>query len=114
MKTRVPAGRLGGMTIGQVQVPAEVIAEFCRRWRVAELSVFGSALRDDFRPDGDVDVLVHFASGGEMTLEALVAMRAELSGIFGGREIDLVERRLVTNPFRRHEILTHREVLYAA
>ncbi len=102
------------MKVGQVEVPTEAIAAFCRRWHVAELSLFGSALRDDFRPDSDVDVLVHFGPAGSMTLEAAVGMRDELSALFDGRPIDLVERRLVTNPYRRFEILTNREIVYAA
>ena len=102
------------MKVGNLDVSAAAVAAFCRRWRVAELSLFGSALRDDFGPDSDVDVLVHFGPNGVMTLEAATEMRAELSALFGGRAIDLVERRLVTNPYRRHEIITHREVVYAA
>ena len=102
------------MKVGQVEVPNEAIAAFCRRWKISELSLFGSALRDDFRPDSDVDVLIHFGPGGVMTLEAMTGMRDELSAMFGGRDIDLVERQLVTNPYRRYEILTHREIVYAA
>ena len=102
------------MKVGPFDVSADSIASFCRRWHVAELSLFGSALRDDFRPDSDVDVLVHFGPGGGMTFEGFLDMRDELSSLFGGRPIDLVERRLVRNPFRRYEILTTRRVLYAA
>ena len=102
------------MKVGQLEVSPDAIEAFCRRWNVAELSLFGSALRDDFRPDSDVDVLVHFGPGGEMTFEGFLDMRDELSALFGGREVDLVERRLVRKPFRRHEILTTRRVLYAA
>ena len=101
------------MKVGQIEIPTDAIAAFCRRWNVAELSLFGSALRDDFRPDSDVDVLVHFGPGGG-TFEAMLDMRDELSDMFGGRDVDLVERRLVRNPFMRHEIITTRRVLYAA
>ena len=45
----------------KIDIPAETLAAFCRRWRVAELALFGSVLRDDFQPDSDVDVLVTFA-----------------------------------------------------
>lgn len=93
---------------------AEGVRAFCQKWGVRELSLFGSVLRDDFRPDSDVDVLVAFEPGVSMTFEGFLAMREELSPLFGGREVDLVERRLVTNPFRRHEILTTRRVIYAA
>jgi uncharacterized protein len=94
--------------------PAEQIAAFCRRHGVQELSLFGSILRDDFRPDSDVDVLIALQPGQRMTLEKYLDMRDELSAMFAGREIDLVQKPLLKNPFRRHEILTTREVLYAA
>ena len=89
------------------------IAAFCRKWDVAELAVFGSILREDFGPESDVDVLIAFRRGARMTFEGYLDMRDELSAMFG-REVDLVEKRLITNPFRRHEILTTRKVLYAA
>ena len=85
-----------------------------RKHRVAELSLFGSTLRDDFGPDSDVDVLIALDAGETMTLERYLDMRDEFSAMFGGREIDLVQKRLLKNPFRRHEILTTRQVLYAA
>ncbi|MFN0011417.1 MAG: nucleotidyltransferase family protein [Phycisphaerales bacterium] len=95
-------------------IPNEAIEAFCRKHRVQEFSLFGSVLRDDFRPDSDVDVLVAFAPACTPSLEAWIAMREELATLFGNREIDLVERRRVTNPFRRHEIISTRRVLYAA
>lgn len=101
------------MLIANLHVPMDRIEEFCRKWGIAELAVFGSILRDDFRPDSDVDVLVSFQPGAAMTFEGYVEMRDELKSIFG-REVDLVEKRLVTNPFRRHTILTTKKVLYAA
>ena len=96
-----------------IDLPIDQIAAFCQKWSIAELALFGSVLRDDFGPDSDVDVLVTFRPGASMTFEGFLDMREELSNIFG-RQIDLVEKRLVTNPFRRHEILTTKKVLYAA
>ena len=90
------------------------IKAFCQKHGVVEFSLFGSILRDDFQPGSDVDVLVAFPPDHDMTVEKYLAMREELSAIFGGRDIDLVQRRLVRNPFRRHDILTRRRVLYAA
>jgi uncharacterized protein len=101
------------MRLASLDIPMDQVVAFCRKWAVAELSVFGSILRDDFGPESDVDVLVSFAPGAGMTFEGYLDMRDELSSIFG-REIDLVEKRLITNPFRRHEILTTKRVLYAA
>ncbi len=102
------------MKLGPVEVSMQEIRAFCEKWKLDELSLFGSALRDDFSPVSDIDVLIHFAPGNQMSLESFIEMRDQLSTLFGGRNIDLVERQLVKNPFRRHEILTTRKVLYAA
>ena len=98
----------------KIDVPMEQLRAFCGKWNVRELSLFGSVLRDDFGSNSDVDVLVSFRPGLPLTLEVYLDMKSELSGIFAGRPIDLVEKRLIRNPFRRHEILTHREIVYAA
>lgn len=100
--------------ISGLSIPFDRISDFCRKWGVVEFSIFGSILRDDFRADSDVDVLVAYDRGRKPNLEEWIAMRDELQAMFGGHEIDLVERRAVVNPFRRYEILTTRRVLYAA
>ena len=97
----------------RIRLPMDRIAAFCRAWRVREFSLFGSVLRDDFGPASDVDVLVSFAPDAAWDLWDLVTMHDELAGIFG-REVDLVEKEALRNPFRRHAILTTREVIYAA
>lgn len=102
------------MNVGHFDVPEAQIRVFCQKWKIAEFALFGSVLRDDFSPSSDIDVLVSFAPGGAMTFEGFLEMRQELSDLFGGRPVDLVEKRLVRNPFRRHEILTTRRVVYAA
>lgn len=89
------------------------IADFCRRWKVTELALFGSVLREDFRPDSDVDVLVTFEPGAPWTLWDLSRMRIELEAIFG-REVDLVEKKALRNPLRRRAILANQRVVYAA
>ena len=91
----------------------EKLLDFCQRHRLRELSIFGSVLRDDFRPDSDIDVLIELQPGEMMTIERFLSMRDELEALFG-RPIDLVEKPLVRNPYRRSEILRTREVLYAA
>lgn len=98
--------------VAQITIPDDRIAEFCRKWRIREFSLFGSVLREDFRPDSDVDVLVVFEDGVKHALEHWIEMEQELCAMFG-RTIDLVERRNIVNPFRRHEILTTKQVLYA-
>lgn len=97
-----------------IPIPFDRIRSFCTKWGIVEFSLFGSVLRDDFRPDSDVDVLVAFEKSRSLDWEDWLAMEDELREIFGGRTVDLVERRCVTNPFRRYEILTTRHVLYAA
>ena len=89
------------------------IAAFCRKWRVKELSVFGSALRKDFGSDSDVDVLVELQPGHGLVMYDWLNMIEELRVIFG-REVDLVAKGGLKNPFRRHHVLNNREVMYAS
>ena len=89
------------------------IAELCRRYGVAELALFGSVLRDDFRADSDVDVLVSFAPDAHPSLLELAELREDLTDLFG-REVDLVERAGLRNPFRRRAILSTAEAVYAS
>ena len=89
------------------------LVAFCRRWKIQELALFGSVLREDFRPDSDIDVLVTFAPEAPWSLFDLVTMKEELEGFFG-RPVDLVEKAALRNPFRRRAILKHQKVLYAA
>ena len=89
------------------------IADFCRRWSITEFALFGSILRDDFRPDSDIDVLVTFAPDAPWTLWDLSRMRDELRSIFG-REVDLVEKKALRNPYRRQAILANHQVVYAS
>ncbi len=99
----------------RVQYSNDGIAAFCKRYGVTELSLFGSVLREDFTSDSDVDVMIAFDPGAEgITFENLPDMLDELKSIFGGRRVDLVERRLITNPFKRYHILTNRQVIHAA
>lgn len=97
----------------QIQVPQDEIDEFCRRWRIRELALFGSVLRENFDGDSDVDVLVSFCDGVQWSLYEWVDMIEELKGVFG-RNVDLLSRHALRNPFRRHEILSTQEVLYVA
>ncbi len=91
----------------------EQIKEFCQRWKIAEFSLFGSVLRDDFKPESDVDVLISFEPDVPWSLFDWVDMIDELKFIFG-RNVDLVETSGLRNPFRRQEILARRQVIYAA
>lgn len=93
-------------------LPDEVLTDFCRRWRITEMSIFGSALRADFGPESDLDVLVSFDGNARWSLFDLIKMKDELAEI-SGREVDLVEKGSLGNPFRRFEILNNRKVIYA-
>ena len=97
----------------KIDIPKAKIEDFCRRWKIKEFALFGSVLREDFRPDSDIDVLVSFETDGGITFDNRVEMLDELAEIFG-REVDLVEKDAIRNPFRRHDILTTKEVVYAA
>lgn len=97
----------------KIDIPMDKIVEFCHKWKISEFSLFGSVLRDDFRPDSDVDVLVTFVENAGWSLDDRLNMADELKEIFG-REVDLVNKKGLTNPFRRHSILTTKKVLYAA
>jgi predicted nucleotidyltransferase len=97
----------------KIALEAERLNAICTKWMVSELALFGSVLRDDFGPGSDVDVLVTFRNDAPWDLFDLVSFRDELSELFG-REVDLVEKRAITNPIRRRNILSASEVLYAA
>ena len=97
-------------------IPKAKLAEFCRRWNISELALFGSALREDFRPDSDVDVLVSFAPQAHITLFDMAQMQNELTDIFQ-REVDLVSKRGLENSrnyLRRKQILDSAQVIDVA
>ena len=100
----------------RIKIDKVRIADFCRRWKIVELALFGSVLRDDFRRDSDVDVLARFAPDAQWTLFDHVEMQDELKEILG-RGVDLVSRRGIersANYVRRKAILESAETVYAA
>ncbi len=100
----------------KLYIPEEKLIVFCNKWLITELSLFGSALGEDFTADSDVDVLVSFKSGAGWSLLDHVEMQDELSIILG-RDVDLVSRRGIErsrNHIRRDEILRSARVIYAA
>ena len=99
-----------------IQLPEEKLVEFCHRWKVSELALFGSVLREDFRPDSDVDVLITFAPEAKRGLMTLAKMKYELEDLLG-REVDLVSKYAIEtshNWIRRNEILGTAQVIYVA
>ena len=97
----------------KIDIQPEKIRDFCKKWKIMEFALFGSVLRDDFRSNSDVDVLVSFEETAGWDLFDIVDMKEELKSIFG-REVDLVEQGAIRNPFRRQSILSSKEILYAA
>jgi predicted nucleotidyltransferase len=97
----------------QIQIDREKICAFCTKWKIKEFALFGSVLREDFGADSDVDVLISFSDDADWSLYDWIDMIEELKNIFG-REVDLVEKGTIRNPFRRHAILNNKEIIYAA
>jgi len=98
-----------------IELPMQQIAEFCQRWQIIEFALFGSVLRNDFRPDSDVDVMVQFHPDAHPRFRTLDQMEAELKTMFH-REVDLITREGIEasrNYLRRREILSSMQVIYA-
>ncbi len=95
----------------RISIDRQRLAEFCRRHHIRRLSLYGSVLRDDFRPDSDVDVLVEFEPGHVVGLR-IIDIEDELSELLGGRRVDLVSAKSL-NPRLRDRVLTSAEVQYA-
>ena len=90
-------------------IPKDKIADFCQRYHIRKLSVFGSAVREDFTSESDVDVLVEFQKGFEPGF-AFFDMQDELSQIFG-RKVDLHTPKFLSRYFR-DEVIREAEVQY--
>ena len=97
----------------RLKVSLDAIAQFCQRWNIVEFALFGSVLRDDFRPDSDVDVLVTYEPSHRLTLSHLLGMQEEIEHLFN-RCVDLVDKNRLENPYRRSNILKTHRVIYAS
>ncbi len=103
------------MKVKNIEISMEKIKTFCTDWQVSEFALFGSVLRDDFRPDSDIDVMIQFDANAHPTFWNLEQMEAELKTIFK-REVDLITRQGIEtsrNYLRRQEILSSVQVIYA-
>jgi hypothetical protein len=97
-----------------IELPYDALGEFCRRWSISKLEIFGSVLGDNFGADSDVDFLVTFDPSARLTLFELVRAENELSSIVG-RAVDLVERGPIEqsrNWIRRRSILGSARTVY--
>lgn len=104
------------MATPAIDLPMTEIIEFCDRWQVIEFALFGSVLRDDFRPDSDIDVLLTFSPTAKRGLTETLQMRDELQTIFN-RKVDLIVKAAIErseNWLRRKNILESAQTIYAA
>ena len=97
----------------RLEIDAAELSAFCRRWRISEMALFGSVLRDELGPESDVDVLVVFDPKAPWDLWDFARLEKELGQLLG-RKADVVESSALRNPFFRHEVLRTCEVVYAA
>lgn len=101
------------MKTQNIEVQKEKLTHFCRHWHITKLSLFGSVLRDDFRPDSDIDVLVEFQPEYIPGFLKLHQIQEELSTLLGDRQIDLVTPKFLNHRIR-DRILLEAEVYYVA
>jgi uncharacterized protein len=95
----------------RLQVSEEAIVAFCQKWNIVEFALFGSVLRDDFREDSDIDVLVVYGEPRDYSYSSWMAIREEITEMFG-RKVDLTEKKLLKNPYSRANILKTHRVVY--
>lgn len=100
------------MVNSRIEISEEKLRDFCQRYKVQRLALFGSVLRDDFRPDSDIDVLIVFEPSAFITFMTLGKMKRELSEIFG-RSVDLVPQEGL-KPVIQETVLSNAQELYAA
>ena len=94
-----------------VQFDRSRLADFCRKWKITRMAFFGSVLRDDFRPDSDVDVMVTYARGIDWSSYDYFTMREDIEALLG-RPVDVVEEGTIRNPIKRRCIYENLEVIY--
>ncbi|MCA6471964.1 MAG: nucleotidyltransferase family protein [Chitinophagaceae bacterium] len=110
----MPIAQLPLQVQQNIDLPLTEIGKFCDRWQIVEFALFGSVLRDDFRPDSDIDVLYIFSDQATHTLFDVVKMQEELQAIFG-RKVDLISRKGIEasrNYLRKQNILSRAVIIY--
>ncbi|WP_099532010.1 nucleotidyltransferase family protein [Limnothrix sp. PR1529] len=98
----------------KIQIPQQALIAFCQKWQIQEFSFLGSVLRDDFRPDSDIDVMVSFEDSSTWGILELVQMKRELQMLLG-RKVDLLTKKSIEQShswIRRKEILETAQVAY--
>jgi uncharacterized protein len=99
-------------TRARIDIPLEALARLCSRYQVRELALFGSVLRDDFREDSDIDILVEYEPDAQVGLYEHFDLQRDLEQLLG-RKVDLVSKRGL-NVVIRDDVLRSSQVLYAA
>ncbi|MEC4806634.1 MAG: nucleotidyltransferase domain-containing protein [Jaaginema sp. PMC 1079.18] len=103
------------MKLQNIELPRDSIQRFCQQWQIVELALFGSVLRDDFRPDSDLDILVTFEAETMWTIPDLITMQQQLERLVN-RKVDFIEKSAIENShnwIRRQEILNTSQVYYS-
>lgn len=98
----------------KLHIPRGALAALCRKHHIRRLSLFGSAARNELKPDSDIDLLVEFDTASGVTLLDLPVLQEEFSALFGGRKVDVATSEILDNPYRRKTILPELKTLYAA
>lgn len=101
------------MKFPKIEIQDDVINNLSKKYHIKELSFFGSILRDDFNDDSDIDILIEFIDKHKYSLFDLFKMKEDFKNSFG-REVDLIEKESLRNPYRRINILKNSKVVYAA
>jgi predicted nucleotidyltransferase len=99
--------------MAHIDIPKDSINNFCIQHQIKRLSLFGSVLRDDFRSDSDIDMIVEFVTGKRVGMFAMSRIERELSQIFGGRRVDLRTPAELSRYFR-DDVIQKAEVCYDA
>jgi len=109
------ANDLESLIYSRLGISPPQVEHFCQRWHITEFALFGSVLRDDFRHDSDIDVLVTFESSFHRSLSDAIAMKEEVTNLFG-RKVDFIPKITIEeshNWIRRKNILESAKLIYA-
>jgi predicted nucleotidyltransferase len=115
---RLASGRILFLTTNHIDLDSDSIREFCRKWHIRQLYVFGSVLREDFRPESDIDFLAEFETCpavDDFDFFDEIHMRDEISALLG-REVDIIDRSVIesaSNPYIRRELLSAARPVFA-
>ncbi|NEP14681.1 MAG: nucleotidyltransferase family protein [Symploca sp. SIO2C1] len=112
----MPTIQLSSRLQKRLTITSEQLIKFCQRWQIAELALFGSILRDDFKAESDIDILVSYQPTAKRGLLEKISMKEELSCLLH-RKVDLVSKKAIErsqNWIRRRNILDSAEVIYVA